>query len=89
MYCIESLLSVNSRLRQAHRYLTKSVHTDWSRIADLPGPNITSRRLYVSYNLDSLEVIHRRCRNMFLINVEKHENALIAGIIGNLERIIA
>ena len=89
VYSIENFLSVNPRLRQAHRYLTKSVHTDWTRIADLGGPNITSRRLYTSYNLDSLEVIHRRRRNMFLINAEKHNNSLIAGIIGNLERITA
>jgi len=64
VYCIETYLSVNSRLRQAHRYLTKSFHTDWNRIADLDGPNITSR-LYTSFGLDSLEVVHRRRRNNF------------------------
>ena len=59
---IENMLSVNSQLRQSHRYMTKRVHCDWPRFADLDGPNIRSRRLYTTFYLDSLEVIHRRRR---------------------------
>ena len=87
VYCVENFLTVGPKLRQAHRYLTKSVHTDWRVFADLEGPNITSRRLYTTYYLDSLEVIHRKRRNTFLIAAESHTNSLISSIIGNLERI--
>ena len=87
VYCIENLLTVNSQLRNAHRYLTKSVHQDWVQYADLDGPNIRSRTLYVFNNLDSLEVIHRKRRNMFLIKASCHQNQLIAQVIGNLPRI--
>ena len=43
VYAIETFLSVDSRLRQAHRNLTRAVHKDWRGYADLPGPNIRSR----------------------------------------------
>ena len=87
IYSIENFLSVGPRVRQAHRYLTRSVHTDWRNFADLPGPNITSRCLYTTFYLDSLEVIHRRRRNNFLIAAETHANSIISSIIGNLPRI--
>jgi len=87
VYCLENELSVCSKLRQAHRYMTKLVHSDWSNYADLDGPNIRSRRLYTVFDLDSLEVIHRKRRNTFLINAASHCNHLIRSIIGNLERI--
>ena len=87
VYCLENELSVSSKLRKAHRYMTKSVHTNWPMYADLDGPNIRSRQLYTIFDLDSIEVIHRRRRNYFLIKASTHENRLIADIIGNLPRI--
>ena len=87
VYAIENLLCVDAPLRQAHRYMTKHVHCDWSQYADLNGPNIRSRRLYSVYNLDSLEVIHRKRRNTFLLKASAHSNCLISDIIGNLDRI--
>ena len=87
VYAVETFISVDSRLRQAHRYITRAVHNDWRRFADLPGPNIRSRRLYTAYDLDSLEVIHRRRRNNFLIKAEKSDNIYIREIIGALPRI--
>ena len=87
VYYIENFLSVGPKLRQAHRYLTRSVHTNWIFIADLEGPNITSRKLYISFLLDSLEVIHRKRRNNFLIAAESHSNSIVSSIIGNLSRI--
>ena len=87
VYAVENFLSVDSYLRQAHRYMTKSVHTDWRVHADLPGPNIRSRMLYTVYGLDSLEVIHRRRRNNFLIKAESSSNLFIKHIIGTLPRI--
>lgn len=89
VYCIENLTTVSSKVRNAHRYLTKAVYTDWIFYADLDGPNIRSRTLYVTNGLDSLEVIHRRRRNNFLIRSASHSNSLIANIIGNLPRITA
>ena len=87
VYSIENFLSVDSRVRQAHRYMTKKVHTDWRQYADLDGPNIRSRRLYCVYDLDSLEVIHRFRRNNFLLKASVHNNAIIRDVIGNLDRI--
>ena len=87
VYCIENFITVNSKVRNAHRYLTKAVYTDWVQYADLHGPNIRSRTLYVTNDLDSLEVIHRRRRNNFLIRAASHSNTLIANIIGGLPRI--
>ena len=87
IYCLENMLSVSSRLRQSHRYMTKLVHTNWTDYADLDGPNIRSRQLYTVFQLDSLEVIHRRRRNVFLIKAASHENAIIRGVIGNHDRI--
>ena len=87
VYGIENLTEVTSKLRAAHRYLTRAVHTDWSDIADLPGPNIRSRTLYTSYGVDSIEVVHRRRRNNFLIKAENSENYIISNVIGNLPRI--
>ena len=87
VYSLETMLTVESRLRHAHRYLTQSVHKNWRSFADLPGPNIRSRRLYTVYELDSLEVLHRIRRNNFLIQAESSENAVIRVIIGSLPRI--
>ena len=87
VYGIENLLCVDAPLRQAHRYMTKHVHCDWAQYADLNGPNIRSRRLYSVYNLDSLEVIHRKRRNTFLLKASVHSNCLIADVIGNVNRI--
>ncbi len=87
VYGIENMTEVTSKLRAAHRYLTRAVHTDWREIADLPGPNIRSRTLYTSYGVDSIEVVHRRRRNNFLIKAESSENSIISKIIGNLPRI--
>lgn len=87
VYALENFVEVGSKLRQAHRYLTQSVHQDWRSYADLPGPNIRSRRLYTVYNLDSLEVLHRRRRNNFLLKSFESDNLIIRGIIGTLPRI--
>ena len=87
VYSLENMLSVNSKVRAAHRYLTMSVHNDWARVADLPGPNIRSRTLYTWFNLDSLEVMHRKRRNTFLLKAALHENRIISNIIGQLDRI--
>ena len=87
VYSIENMLFVGPMLRQAHRYLTKSVHSDWACYADLPGPNIRSRILYTAYGIHSLEVIHRKRRNNFLIKAALHENSIISGVIGSLDRI--
>ena len=89
VYALETLLEVNSTLRQAHRYLTRAVHTDWRIYADLPGPNIRSRRLYTVYGVDSLEVQHRRSRNQFLIRAESFSDNVICGVLGFLPRITA
>ncbi len=87
IFALETFSEVDSRLRQAHRYLTQTVHSDWRSFADLPGPNIRSRRLYTVYDLDSLEVLHRRRRNNFLITAESSENSIIRGVIGCLPKI--
>ena len=87
VYALENFLNVGPKLRQAHRYLTQAAHSDWRTHADLPGPNIRSRRLYTVYNLDSLEVLHRRRRNNFLIKAESSNNLIIKGVIGSLPRI--
>ena len=87
VYSLENFLQVDSNLRQAHRYLTRAVHKDWRQFADLPGPNIRSRTLYTSYDVDSLEVLHRRQRNNFLIRAESSPNKLIRLVIGGLPRI--
>ena len=87
VYAVETFTSVESNLRQAHRYVTRAAHKDWRSYADLPGPNIRSRRLYTVYGLDSLEVIHRRRRNNFLIKAESSQNDIIRLIIGSLPRI--
>ena len=87
VYGIENMISVNSQLRQSHRYMTKKVHCDWHQYADLDGPNIRSRQLYTVFNLDSLEVIHRRRRNNFLLKACAHQNCIIRDIIGNLPTI--
>ena len=87
LYSLENELSVSSKLRQAHRYMTQSVHRNWRLYADLDGPNIRSRRLYSVFRLDSLEVIHRRRRNVFLIKAASHSNKIVSDIIGNEPRI--
>ena len=87
LYCVETLTEVPSNVRAAHRYMTKRVHTNWREFADLPGPNIRSRKLYTSFSLDSIEVIHRRRRNKFLLKAEASENAIIRDFIGNLPKI--
>lgn len=87
VYCLENELSVSSKLRQAHRYMVKLVHPSWVNFADLDGPNIRSRFLYTVFYLDSLEVIHRRLRNNFLIKASTHTNCIIRNVIGNLNRI--
>ena len=87
VYSIENMLSVNSHLREAHRYMTKQVHCDWPQYADLGGPNIRSRTLYTTYGLDSLEVIHRKRRNNFLLKATLHTNTIISDVIGNLPKI--
>ncbi len=82
VYCLENELSVSSKLRQSHRYMTKAVHCGWVDFAD--GPSIRSRRLNKPvFELDSLEVIHRKRRNVFLIKAENHENTIISNIIGH------
>ena len=87
VYALETFQKVDSSMRQAHRYLTKAVHKDWAVFADLPGPNIRSRQLYTVYGLDSLEVLHRRRRNKFLIKAEQSCNLVIRYLIGSLPRI--
>ena len=87
VYALENFLQVGPKLRQAHRYLTQAAHSNWRVYADLPGPNIRSRRLYSVYSLDSLEVLHRRRRNNFLIKAESSSNIIIKTVIGALPRI--
>jgi len=87
VYAVETFLSVESHLRQAHRYVTRAAHKDWRLFADLPGPNIRSRRLYSVYGLDSLPEIHRRRRNNFLIKAESSPNDFIRLVIASLPRI--
>ena len=89
VYSLENFLTVNSFLRQAHRYLTRSVHTDWVQYSDLPGPNIRSRTLYTVFDVDSLEVQHRRRRNNFLIRAESSVNKIVKVLISSLPRITA
>lgn len=89
VFALETFLTVDSYLRQAHRNLTRSVHTDWRNFSDLPGPNIRSRTLYTTYELDSLEVQHRRRRNNFLIAAEQSNNSIVRTLIGFLPRITA
>ena len=87
VYGIETFESTTPCLRNAHRYLTKTVHCDWRRFADLDRPNIRSRRLYTAFELDSIEVIHRKRRNTFLLKSSQSDNSIIREIIGSLERI--
>ena len=87
VYGIETFERASPCIRSAHRYLTKTVHCDWRRYADLDGPNIRSRRLYTAFELDSMEVIHRKRRNTFLLKAADSENNIIREIIGGLERI--
>ena len=79
--------NVDSKLWAAHCYITRVAHTNWRMYADLPGPNIINRKLYSSYGIDSLEVIHRKRRNNFLLKCEQSENTYIREIIGNLPKI--
>ena len=65
IYCLETLPEVPSCVRAAHRYMTKRVHTGWRQHADLPGPNIRSRKLYTTYDLDSVEVLHHAVQTIF------------------------
>ena len=67
--------------------MVKLVHPSWTHFADLDGPNIRSRFLYTTFQLDSLEVIHRRLRNNFLIKASLHANNIIRNVIGLLDRI--
>ena len=87
VYSIENELNVTPKLRQAHRYMVKLVHHNWTMFADLDGPNIRSRQLYTVFHIDSLEVIHRKLRNNFLIKSSCHANKIIRNVIGNLDRI--
>ena len=87
IYSLENMTEVPSYVRAAHRYMTRRVHSDWRQFADLPGPNITSRKLYTIYSLDSVEVVHRRSRNKFLLKAELSSNSLIRDFIGNLPKI--
>ena len=87
IYSLENMTEVPSYVRAAHRYMTRRVHSDWRQFADLPGPNITSRKLYTTYSLDSVEVVHRRSRNKFLLKAELSSNSLIRDFIGNLPKI--
>ena len=87
VYAVENLQEVSSRLRSAHRYLVRAVHTNWAQYADLPGPNIRSRRLYTAFGIPSLPEQHRKRRNLFLIKCEASENRIIREVIGNLPRI--
>ena len=82
VYSLENVLCTTSFMRNAHRYLTMSVHTNWRDFADLNGHNIRSRRLYSVFQLDSLEVIHRRRRNYFLLKASSHENSFISSVLG-------
>ena len=84
VYSVENMISGGPKVRNGQRYLTKSVRSDWVQYADLHGPNIRSRTLYVLNNIDSLEVIHRRQRNNFLIKSSAHEIVLICNVIGCL-----
>ena len=81
------MLDVSSELRVARRYLTRAVHNDWPKFADLPGPNIRNRTLYTDYGLDAIVVTHRTRRNNFLIKSELSTNKYISQIIGNLKKI--
>ena len=87
VYAIETFTSCDSKLRAAHRYITRAAHSDWRQYSDLPGPNISSRRLYSAYNLNSIPEIHRWGRNKFLISAESSPNKFIREIIGNAPRI--
>ena len=87
VYSLETMTCVSSTLRNAHRYLTRAVHTDWAQYADLPGPNIRSRRLYTAYGIASLPEQHRKRRNVFLIKAESFDNRIIREVIGNIPRI--
>ena len=87
VYAIETFTSIDSKLRAAHRYITRSAHSDWRQFADLPGPKITNRRLYSVYQLSSLSEIHRLRRNNFLISAESSPNKIIKNVIGNAQRI--
>ena len=89
MYAIETFRNVDSKLRAAHRHMTRAAHSRWRQYADLPGPNITNHRLYTAYSLTSLSEIHRHRRNKFLISAESSPNRFIREIIGNLPRITA
>ena len=87
VYAIETFTKVESKLRAAHRHMTRATHTGWRQFADLPGPNITNHRLYTAFHLSSLSEIHRHRRNNFLISAESSPNRIIRNIIGNLPRI--
>ena len=87
VYAIETFSAIDGPLRQAHRYVTRAAQKDWRVYADLPGPNIRSRRLYSVYGLDSLPEIHRRRRNNFLIKAESSSNDFIRLVIASLPRI--
>ena len=87
MYGIVNELTVTSRLRKTHRYMVKLVHPNWTDFADLDAPSIRSQRLYTVFDIDSLEVIHCKLRNNFLIKASTHTNSIICNVIGNLARI--
>ena len=87
VYAIETFVSIDSKLRAAHRFITRSAHSDWRQYADLQGPNISNRCLYSVYQLTSISEIHRWRRNKFLIAAERSPNKFIKYIIGNALRI--
>ena len=88
VYGIESLTSISSKMKGAHRYLVKQVfQKEWRSLADLSNNNgwldIRSRTLYVGLGIKSLPEIHRILRNNFIIKSRQSQNSLVTSICGN------
>ena len=88
VYGIESLTSISSKMKGAHRYLVKQVfQKEWRSLADLSNKNgwldIRSRTLYVGLGIKSLPEIHRILRNNFIIKSRQSQNSLVTSICGN------
>ena len=72
LYAIESFDKITSKMRAAHRYMTKNLfQTEWWQFADLTNNlgwmDITSRTLYAGMGLRSLPETHRWMKNNFIL----------------------
>ena len=90
VYAIESFIKITSKMRAAHRLLTKNIfRTEWKEIADLNNNHgwvdIKSRTLYAGMRLRSLPETHRWMKNSFIIKSRSSSDSIIRNILGSID----